>query len=892
MATTPIDYRNSDIFTTPHPESDGGQRATFDPNEIGQHCSFPWTPQPLYLNDPDTPVVEWDEFEDDPSRPRDLSPLSEAARNALCDLDYIYSKTDIAPRRIEIEQAWKAYHYDRGYQFLLPHRNGGWTMPASGTGYGPGAQKQLATLYHTNVYGEKKEIIVSALSRQVPAVEFFPADPSHPPDQAMSDVADDLAAIWAKNNDLEQLLRDIASEFWNADRALLWTRYELNGEEFGYEDPDEPVVPETESNPPTEPISGDAASAEYEESNRSPVNAAASRRPRGRVLTTCHGKLDHQVPIYVSSRQQMASAAIYFDKDLAQAKAMLPWMRDRVRGGGDGTGETELDRVARENVRQAVPGQYVTGDAMNRHCVIKFRYLRRATFFDESIPDEVRNELLAKFPDGALLCKAATEFAFARNECLDDHIEVGHPFPGQGQNRRALGESLLPIQDYINEMVLLTLDFAKRTVPKRWYDSQAFDIESLKTQKNVPGSSGPFERQPGVSVDQLVFVEPVPTPQPYLVTWVQWLITSLSEQISGALPSLFGAPITGQVGSEGVGLQRDQAMQRMGCPWHAIQSMFSSAARQAAMLTARCANKDIEDVIPGRGPISIRLNNLKGSVLCFPEASPDFPQSAAQKALRTRDLLDVALKSPDTPLSMTIMDPKNLKQIRSDLQLKDYVIKGEASVEKQEGELEILLRSGPQPNPQKVKLQQLLKTAQMAITATALKTAQGAPVDPEEAQQAQQAPQMIAQLQQQLQSMPDQVSTVLVRDDGSQDNATEAAVCFDWMNSATGRKFANGNAQQRAAFDNVHLHWTEETAAAKKIAAANVPPPTPPKVSFSVSADKMPPTEQAEIMTAGGIPANPQDFAANDQVESNRKIQEKLVPDVTYAQSIRKPPQG
>ena len=858
----------------------------FDPNEIGQHSSFPWTPQPLYLNDPDTPVIQWDEFEDDPARPRDQTPLSESAREALMNLDSVYSKSDIAPRRIEIEQAWRAYHYRRGYQFLLhDNRRGGWTLPGSGD-----FTKRMwgiSHLYHTNVYGEKGEIIISALSRQVPGVEFFPADPRHPPDQSMADIADDLAAIWAKNNDLQAILRDIASEFWDGDRALLWTRYELNGEEFGYEDPDEPTVPEDEADPPQEPSPSDGAT-DYEIANQSPVNASALRRPRGRVITTCGGKLDHQVPIYADCRADMPSIAICIDKDLAAAKAMLPWMKEKVTGGGDGTGETEFDRIARENVRQAVPGQYVTGDAINRHTVIKFRYLRPSAFFDDSVNDTVRTELLAKFPDGALLCKAASEFAFARNECMDDHIEIGHPFPGKGQNRRSLGESLLPIQDYINEMVLLTLDFAKRTIAKKWMDNEAFDVEALRTQKNIPGQIGPFTRQPGVPVDQLIFIEPTPTPQPYLLTWTQWIITSLSEQISGALPSLFGAPITGQVGSEGVGIQRDQAMQRMGCPWHAIQGLFAGAARQAAMLIARCANKDIEDVIPGKGPISIRLNNLKGSVLCYPEASPDFPQSADQKAMRTRDLLDVALKSPDTALSSVILDPKNLRQIRADLQLKDYVIKGEASVEKQEGELEILLRSGPQPNPQKLKLTQLIATAKLAIAGNAAKAAQGQPIDPAEAQQVQQAPAMIAQLSQQLAAMPDLLSTVLVRDDGSQDNATEAQVCWDWMNSSDGRKFANGNKDQRAAFENVHLHWTEETAAAKKIAKENAPPPTPPKVSFNVPADKMPPAEQAEIMTAGGIPANPQDFAANDQVKTNRDIQKKVVPDIAYAQSIHK----
>lgn len=875
-----LDFHSSEVSADSQ-EGEAKAAPKFDPSEIGQYGPFDWTPEPLYLNDPDNPVITFDEFEDDPSNPRDLTPLSEAGRNALLEMDTHFSQMDIAPRRIEVEQAWKSYHYRRGYQFLLRHRNGGWTMPGVSTGMSASAQKQIATLYHTNIYGEKGEIIISALAREVPKVEFFPANPKHPPDQQMADVADDLKDIWAKNNNLQALLQDTASEFWDADRAMHWTTFELNGEEYGYEDPDEPTVPENEQTPPEQPV-GDEASTQYEEANKSPVNASAKRRPRGRAVTRCLGKLDAKVPIYVDCQGQMGMVSLRFDDDTAQTKARFSWMRDKIQGGGDGTGETELDRIARENVRQAVPGQYVTGDSLNRHTVRKHTYIRRSMFFDDCVPQQVRDELLSKFPDGVVLVKAGTEFAFARNECMDNHITIGHPFPGKGQNRRSLGESLLPIQDYVNELIMLTLDFAKRTIPKKWMDNQAFNVEALKTGKNIPGEIGPFERQPGVPVDQLIFIEPTPTPQPYLVTFVQWLITSLSEQISGALPSLFGAPITGQVGSEGVAIQRDQALQRVGCPWNSLQAMFASDARQAAMLTARCANKDIDDVIPGRGNISIKLNNMKGAVLCFPESNPNLPESWAQKETRVTALVDMALKSPDSTTGQMILSPMNTKELKSSLRLKGLVIKGESSVEKQEAELEVLLRSGPQPNPQKVKMKQLLQASTQGMAELVLKTQQQT-ITPEEQQQIQQAGPMLDQLEKQLQSLPDTISTVLVRDDGSQDNSTEADVCWEWMNGPDGRKFANGNEDQKNAFANVHLHWTEEIAAAKKIAQENAPPPAPPKVSFNVPADKMPAPEAAAIVTAGGIPANPADFQQKETTDANREIAKKVVPDGIWA---------
>lgn len=810
---------------------------------------------------------------------RDTSPLSDDAKSALLQLDLKFAKGDVAPRRIEIEQVWKARHYDRGYQYLLHNRNGGWTMPGTGTNYGAWNQQLMANLYQTNVYGEKKEIITAALARETPRIQFFPANPDWAPDTDMAEVSDDLKEIWSKNNNLQSVLRDVAGLFWTDDRVLLWTRYELNGDLYGYEEDDEPVSIEDAMMDNLQPTEQEG-NQQYEIANKSVMGG---RKPRGRVVTSAMGKLEHKCPIYVDNVSQMNYVSLYEDKDVALARAQFPWMKTKIHGGGDATGETELDRIGRENVRQAVPGQYVTGDSINSHTVVKHTYIRQSAFYDEAVRDDVRQELLEKFPNGACLVKAATEFCYARNECIDDHLEIGHPFPGSGQNRRAMGDSLIPIQDYINELVSLALDFAKRTVPKKWMDTDAFNVEALKRQTNIPGSIGGFQSQPGRSVDQLVFVEPVPTPQPWLLTYIQWLISNLSEQITGALPSLFGAQISGQVGSEGVAIQRDQALQRVGCPWNAIQGMFASAARQAVSLIARCANKDINDVIPGKGRVSVKLNKMKGAVLSYPEANSEFPESWSQKETRIMSLVDSAIQAPSTEFSQLILSPKNLKAIKSAVRLPEFEITGADSVEKQEGELEVLLRSGPMPNPKKIMAMKALRDARMGMQQHALNAAAGV-ATPEEIQQASAAPQMIQQLQSQISQLPDEISTVPVRPDDSENHDVEADVIFDWANGPNGRKFANGTPEQKEAFRNALLHRTEHKTIAAQILAAQkaaaAPPPQPPRVSFSANIKDLPSTEAAEVVTAGGIPANPMDFEQHQQVKLNTDVAKKVIPHV------------
>src|SRR5260370_37716556 len=104
-------------------------------------------------------------------------------------------------------------------------------------------------------------------------------------------------------------------------------------------------------------------------------------------------------------------------------------------------------------------------------------------------------------------------------------------------------------------------------------------------------------------------------------------------------------------------------------------------------------------------------------------------------------IVDQALASPNAEYSQMILDPKNLKAIKSAVRLPDFVIKGAESVEAQQAELEILLRSGPVPNPEKMQAQQVLATAQQQMLVLVQKASTGVSLAPEEKQGAEQAPQ-------------------------------------------------------------------------------------------------------------------------------------------------------
>jgi hypothetical protein len=840
----------------------GGQDSqSEDPSDspLGVYASFPYSPEPFAM-------------------------LSEGARGALIGLDKIATQTDTYARRMEVEQAWEALHFERGYQHLLKGKRGGWVLPNQGSEWGASGQKTSSTTYDTNVYGPKGDIIVAALSREVPKVEFFPANPDYGPDQIAAEEADRFKDIWARNNNLHALLVDVSRMFWNEGRVLMWTRYELNGQKYGFEgDTKTPTVPEDELDPPNDAPTGQSELDDVLGMETSPekssggdiedlLNAAGSesedKKPLGREVTTCHGKLDHKVPIAIDDFHDFPFVQLSLDVDVSTARGMFPWIASKINPGTDGMSETQLDRIARENVRQAVLGAYVTGDSLERHTTVKFTWFRPSMFLDQSVNDEAKAELLEAFPNGALLARAGAEFAFARNEGMDDHLVIGHPLPGKGQNRRTLGSALISIQKRINDWVDLLDDYFKRTVPKKWMNAEAFDMEAIKNEPNVPGSMGPFQVQPGLTtMDQYIFVEPTPQPQPSMFEAIKYFMEQVSEEISGALPSLFGAA-TGEQTVGNPQIQRDQALQRIGCPWNNIQDMFAVSAEQAVHCAAECRDgKEIKQNIPGKGKLTVNTANLlAGKVLCYAESNPAFPESWQQKEAKIENMISMSASNP--LLAQWFLSPSNLAEVASGLRMKGFKVTGATSVTKQRNEFELLLRKGPMDNPQFLNMQAAMQKAQAGVQ-QAQQTGQQVPPE---------AQAMMGQVQQMMQSVPPQISTIQVAQDESENHIVEANECFEWMNDTDGQKFKNGTPEQQAGYANVHLHWQAHVAMAKKIMAQNKPPDKPPSESVSADISKMPPEVATQLLAKMGVQATPALFQQQADQTLQHAVAKKAIP--------------
>ena len=835
--------------------------------------------------------------------------LEADVRSALITLRQLASRSDIAARRFEVEQTWEVELFQRGYQHLDERRGGGFDLPGEDTRWGPTAQINRSNLLNCNIISKVHDILVGALCREVPRVQFLPSCPSNIPEVTASQVANKYKFVYQRNNKIRELMRDIASKFCTDDRVALLTAYWLDGSVYGFEeDEEEPVSPETETTelgemqetaqtkPEDDEEEGEEtpeqeqaepAAEQAEEPEELPIQPK-KRMPKGMERTTSFGKLANKVPITSKDIITMPWIQLFEDLDEAFVKAMFPFAKDRIKPEGVDSAEIELDRIARLNTNLAIQGKYVTGDSLQRLCTVCYTFMRPSLFYANEVKSEVSDKLKELFPDGALVITAGSEMMFARNCIMQDHVVIGHPCAGNGQNRIALLTNIVPIQKRLNDWMDLMGDFFVRTVPKRYYDQVAFDIELIQSQDNTPGGSIPFIARPGMPFTQLMGTDPIVQNQPAMAEFIKWFEGELNEDISGALASLYGgATAEPTVGS--AALQRDSALGRINSAWLAVQDMFAECHRQAIKCAALNRQKDVDEIVPGVGRITLEIAKMRGNVLCYPEYDASFPETSSQKLLRYDELWKAAEGNPNGPSAKILNVPKNLKVAKDVLRFAELEIPGAMEYEKQQGEFEILIKTGPIPNPELQKLKdQILEHHMQIMSATKGMSDQinQGTHDPNEMQQA--APQL-DQMEQQVEMMAQKIkqlekdapltSTVPIAQDKSENHAIEAAAVYDWMNSPEGRRYHHGTPEEQDIFQNFYWHWKEHSDMDAKLNPQQ-PSLKSEGMSFSVPVDKMPGNVAQQILALGGINANPKDFQDKAEADTQQTIRQRTAPKV------------
>lgn len=825
----------------------------FDPASmpLGTFAAFPVSDQDEYI-----PLKK-------DAMPGEFS-LTMQQENAIDAMVKAVAQCEPTARRLEVQNAWRQELMDRGFHNLKPADNYGWDISGSQRGQrdqGPYSNSLVNGYYPTNVIGPHNDILVAALTRDTPSARGFPVDPSDDKDITAADAGNEYKHFLAHDCNFAQKMSETARYFCTDDRALWWMAPWADAQKWGYEDDTAPVVPETEGEADADP-------------------QPTQKRPRIRSLLKVYGKLSDKCPISADDQRSMPWRQIADEWDIAITKSTFPWIADEITGGGMGIAEIALDRVARQTVKLAL--QRTTGDSITREVTVLATWLRPEMYMDESCPKALRSWFWTTFPKGYVAFHAGKKLAFVRNEGMDEVLHGLHSRSGNGQNRRSLTEAGINTQLRLNNWVDLIDEFFRKCVPRVGLDATVWSVDKMRDSSVRVGVYEPANRpQDGVALSETMVQFPMPTHQPALPDFIKYFAGELMEMQTGAVPSL-SANVQDDQDTLGQSiLQNGNAMCRLTECWKALCDGVAIVTGLGVRWAARVQPDDgeVNSVLPGGKRINVKIADMQGGDVVFhPEGDANFPESWAQRQARWMEAVKEAGAGNEFYAAL-IADPRNAAQAKQFMP-PGTVIAVADPVEKQEGEFEVLLATGPIPNPKKaaleILLQQLTKQinqSQMLMQAAQMVQAgQGSPQMQETVkkmppqvlaqipQHVQQLQGQLAQGQQQLQALPDQISSVPVRADGSEDDATEALVCFGKMNSAEGRRLSVSKDQsEMAAWQNLHMHWQQHTDSAKDQKAKNQQPLVP-KVSATVAVDKLPPAVQTEALKEIGLPVTEEDM--------------------------------
>lgn len=657
--------------------------------------------------------------------------LPDDMKAALYRLLIEYKSEAQSARRDEVRRVRQAHEFWKGLQYVFwAESDQSWHLPFEEKTEQDRAESPRYA-YVTNIYQAFGLSIIAVLSQDWPAVRLWPQSPEQEEDIATAEAGTDVIEVVERNNNMQELMQEEAFLLWADGKVGAYVRYVVDGGRFGYHDEEvmdaglrklgEDVFncPQCGYETPAEGLAGmigicEQCGREMTEADLSPAAMAELPRveqvvktPNGAEIISLAGSLELKTPPWAKEQHQFPYLIWQIEAHKAQIRAAYSWVADKLQTGvtiGEGTTDV-FERTARLSL---VHGGQVTegGDITTNLVTFERAWLRPWAFWllDDK---EVRDKLLEAFPDGCYVAFAGSIYCESRNETMDDHWRVLHALPGDGQNRPAMGTSLISVQERYNTLSNVVIETAEYGIPPTYAASDVLDFDSLPSTEVVPGNFYPVNPQPGQSVRESFFTPEPGRVSPDVIQERQDLGGPVAQFLTGAFPALFGGAAEGAGGETAAGyaMARDQALGRIGLVWRRMKAFHA----QIMLLAVECFRKnrvdDVEVPIFGEGARWksrwIRLADLKGNIFAYPESDETYPVTWGRKQAAIERLL----ASPDPYIQAVLHSPDNLEVLKQIWGVDELVIPDEGSRTKQYREIEQLLQeqatpqSGPDGQP-------------------------------------------------------------------------------------------------------------------------------------------------------------------------------------------------
>jgi len=417
------------------------------------------------------------------------------------------------------------------------------------------------------------------------------------------------------------------------------------------------------------------------------------RVPNGQEVISIIGGLELNTPVWANEMHEFPYLQWQMEVHRAKLKAAYPHAADKIQLGGPIEADDVYARASRVSISQGMPTTH-PGDALMNLITFSRSWIRPWSF--HSIEEKpVRDALLKLFPEGCYAAFAGETYCESRNETMDDHWRVLHALPGDGQNRPAVGSSLVEIQERYNTLSNIQAETYEYGIPPIYADPQVLDFDALQQQTAEPAAHYPARARPGQPL-AASFFQPAPAQVPPDMQRHQAeLMGPIAQFLTGLFPAVFGGEMESQKTASGYAMARDQALGRLGLVWRRLKTFYADVM----LLGVDCFRKnrpdDVEIPLLGEDGVFrsnwIRLADLKGNIFAHPESDESFPRLKSQQ----RAVIQQLMGMPDPLIQRALTDPANIGYVKSVLGLSELVVPGEDSRTKQMREIQQLLASAP-----------------------------------------------------------------------------------------------------------------------------------------------------------------------------------------------------
>lgn len=684
---------------------------------------------------------------------------------------------------------WQIWSVDR--QMYIPLSD----VPSSAYGLDDQTAEDDDPVYSWNLYRATGEFISSVISGGPPTVRFFPADANNTLDVATAKAANDIVEVFHRTNNIDNLLSQEAYYLYNDGFYAAYVRHVIDKQRFG--EREEPIMGpvEKELSPDSYvcPSCGGGYPVPECQRCQRPLGpesfvprqtttiediVGTQKVPNGSEVVDLYGALEVRLPPEARDIQEASYLVLAQEVDPAFLKALYPDKEEEIgtNTGGIGLAEERTSRTMQQTASW-MAGPFSGLDDKAGRATYTRAWIRPSVFY--RLPKEKRDVLLQRYPDGGFFAFAGNVLLEERNESMDDFWVVCFATPGEGSMRPSLGDSMLDVQDALNDLLDVEMQNARHSVPMVFVDTQSIDKDEIRQSRVRGGQMYPVKRVTGDAIGSQFWESTPAGSNPQAVGLRQEVFGNITQYLTGTLPGLTGQSDPNLKTAKAYAQAREQAMGRIAVVWRQMKE----AHAKIALLAVRhfIANHKGDTTFAQMTPAgfrnkTIKFADLQGQIIAYPESDEAYPVSASDK----REQLNQLLMTGNPVLAGAVTSIENFDYYKSVQGLEGLKLPGEAARNKQYKEIEILLSQPPQQ-------QEIPPQPQMDPNTG------GSLIDPTTGQPVMSPPQMI-----ELPSYPIEQVT--------DDHMTEFQACQAWLNSDEGWEAKQSNPMGHR---NVVLHAQE-----------------------------------------------------------------------------------